>query len=139
MLDSGCAFWLKTPGSDPVSFLVHHIRVCDSVCPMAGDVNFGLLFQGVSDGVLRCPWCGCFAGWLLGGQGRRILCVPQLLACFFLQLNSHLLLFPFTMKFPENASPLLSTFVFLNSRLTRTASWCLDVLFFFFNRSVVEL
>ena len=69
-LDSGRAFLLETPGSDPVSFWVHRIRGCVmSVCPMAGDVNFGLLFQGYLPGFWRCPRCGCFAGWLLWGQG----------------------------------------------------------------------
>ena len=105
-LDSGRAFLLEIPGSDPVSFWVHHISgYVISVCPMAGDVNFGLLFQGCLPGFWRCPWCGCFAGWLLWGQGPgEDLCVLQLLACFFSCsfLNFHLLAFSFL---PKKAVP----------------------------------
>lgn len=142
-LDSGCAFLLKTPGSDPVSFLVHHIRgsVILSV-PWLVMWTLASCFRGCLPGFWRCLWCGCFAGWLLGGQGPgEDLCVPQLLVCFFpcSFLNSHLLAFSFLPCSFQRMPPLSFLPCFPpNSRLTRTASWCLDVLFFK-NWSVVEL
>lgn len=83
-LDSGCAFAQNTRKWSSI-LLVHHIRgsVILSV-PWLVMWTLASCFRGCLTGFWRCPWCGCFAGWLLGGQGPgEDLCVPQLLACFF--------------------------------------------------------
>ena len=87
--------------------------VCDSVCPMAGDVNFGLLFQGVSAGVLAVSVVRllCWVASGRAGAGGGFVCpsvVGMLLPLQFSEFPP-LGFFLFTMQFPENASPLLST------------------------------
>jgi len=132
-----CIFARNTQKWSGILLSASYQRVCDFCLSHGWWCELWPLVSGVSAGVLTVSmvWLLCWMASVRAGARGGFVC-PSVVGMFLLLQFSEfppLGFFFFTKKGSSQRMPPLSFLPYFppNSRLTMTASWCLDVLFFF--------